>query len=204
MRYYPYVFHPGVMVGGGILLLIYTEWRWQQTDRGLLWKRLGLFAAVGVLSVVPSLVYMLVTNQGPMETMQGNAWQVDALVASGIGLVAGTLWLAWNRLGWGWVVPRSMEALAAVAVPYVALSPFWNVSGHVTLSVMPTLSLALVDRRFWPLLVIPLVMVFNRPYVGAHTWAQSVGAFLIATVTVLVVFQRGSGSVPASAPETSY
>jgi hypothetical protein len=196
MKYFPFVFHPGVMLGGGVLLLIYTEWRRQHADRSMLRKRVGVLVAAGVISLVPSLVYMLVAGVGPMEAMQGNAWQVDALVASGVGVVAGTMWFVWNRFEWGQIVPR---ALAAVTVPYIALSPFWNISGHVVLAVMPTLSLVLVDRRFWPLLVIPAVMVVNRPYVGAHTWAQSLAALLVASALVVAVFRRRqSDSVTSS------
>ena len=50
---------------------------------------------------------------------------------------------------------------------------------------MPVLYLTLIDRRFWPSLVIPVAMVPNRIYLSAHTWAQSVGGFLVAPVVVL-------------------
>lgn len=188
MAYYPFVFHPATMVGGGLLILIYVEWRREGADRGGLRRRLGALLAAGAVSLLPSLAYMVITGKGPMETMQGNVWQVDLLVAGGIFFVSGTMWLLWRRFDWGDVVPGAMEALAAVTVPYIALSPLWNVSGHVILAVTSTLYLALVDRRFWPLLAIPIVMVPNRIYVDAHTWTQSVGAFLLASVIVVGVY----------------
>jgi hypothetical protein len=203
MQYFPFVFHPVVLVGGGFLLVVHTEWRRQDVSRDHLRKRLGVFAVAGVLSVLPAAAYMLVTGQGPMETMQGNAWQVDAIVASGLAVVAGAMWVVWNRYEWGHLVPRAAVALAAVTVPYVTLSPFWNVSGHVTLAVVSTLSVVLVERRFWPLLVVPAVMVVNRPYVDAHTWAQSIGALLIATAIVVAVFRRQLGTTGRSPSTTN-
>lgn len=187
MRYYPYVFHPGVMVGGAMMVLMYIERTWMGADRASLRKRYATLALVGTLSLVPTLAYMLVTGQGPVETMQGNAWQVDFLVAGGMALVAGVLWYLWRRYEWGTLVPGAMEALVAVTIPYVALSPVWNISGHVIFATMPTLYLVLVDRRFWPLLLIPLIMVPNRIYVEAHTWAQAIGALLVTAALVVLV-----------------
>jgi membrane-associated phospholipid phosphatase len=198
MEYFPFVFHPVVLVGGGFLLLIHTEWRRQDAGHDTLRKRLGVFVVAGFLSILPTAVYLLVTGQGPMETMQGNAWQVDAIVASGLAVVAGSLWVVWTRYEWGHIVPRAAVALAAGTVPYVGLSPFWNVSGHVTLAVVSTLTLVLVNRRFWPLLAVPAVMVVNRPYVDAHTWGQSVGALLIATGVVVAVFRLHPDTIERS------
>jgi hypothetical protein len=158
---------------------------------------------VGTLSLLPTFAYMRLTGQGPVETMQGNAWQVDFLVGGGMALVAAVLWLLWRRGDWGTVVPGAMEALVAVTVPYVALSPFWNVSGHVIFSVMSTLYLVLVDRRFWPLLLVPAVMVPNRVYLDAHTWAQAIGALLMTSgLVVLVVGRRRGESVTGLADGT--
>lgn len=198
MRYYPYVFHPAVMIGGGLLVLMYLEWDRQDAGRGALWKRYGVFAGVGTLSFLPTLLYMLATGQGPMETMQGNVWQVDALVASGVLLVAGVLWYVWRRFEWGPLVATAAEALVAVTLPYIVLSPFWNVSGHVIFAATPTVALVVVDRRFWPLLLIPLVMVPNRLYLDAHTWAQSIAGFLLAAGLVVWVFERRSSGLDAA------
>lgn len=204
MEYYPYVFHPAITIGAGALVLIHHEWTRQGADRSTLYRRVGGFLGAGVLSLVPSLAYMLVTGQGPMETMSGNAWQVDALVAGGIGVAAAVTWLLWWRYDWGSLVPTYMQTLIVVTVPYIALSPVWNFSGHVTMSLMPVLFLVLVDRKFWPLLLVPLVMVPNRIYVDAHTWAQAIGAFVITGALVVGVYwYRNDGSLrPASAEST--
>jgi membrane-associated phospholipid phosphatase len=137
-----------------------------------------------------------------METTQGNKWQVDALVAGGFFITAVAVWLVWRWRDWGEAVPGMMVALVAATVPYIALSPFWNFSGHVTMALMPTLYLTLVDRRFAPLLLIPVVMVPNRVYLDAHSLAQSVVAFLVVAVIVAGVYwlqgSRSAGSRPGS------
>ncbi|WP_433633147.1 phosphoesterase [Halomicrococcus sp. NG-SE-24] len=198
MTYYPYVFHPAVLVGGGFVLTIHYEWSRQNVGRSMLWRRVGAFLLAGVLSLAPTAAYSLVTGTPPAKLTQGNAWQVDALVASGLFVAVGVTWYLWRRFGWGELVPRAAEILAAVTVPYALLSPFWNVSGHVLLSVMPTLYLALVDRKFWPLLVVPVVMVPNRVLVDAHTWAQAIGAFLLATVIVVTLHRLQAGGRPST------
>ena len=195
MHLYPYVFHPTVTLGGGLLLLIHREWALQGADRAELRRRVGAFLVAGLLALLPTAAYALVSGKGPMKIMEGNAWQVDALIAGGIAITAAVVWYLWRRFEWGTLVPGAVQALVLVTVPYVALSPFWNVSGHVIFALMPTLYLALVARRFWPLLTVPIVMVPNRPYLGAHTWAQAVGGFLVAAAVVLGVRWYRTGSV---------
>jgi membrane-associated phospholipid phosphatase len=188
MRAFPYVFHPSTVLGAFILLLVHYEWVHQEDPDTGLWPRIGAFLAAGALSLAPTAVYMFVTGSGIRETTQGNAWQVDALVASGIFVTATVMWLVWRRYDLGTLVPSAMVVLAAVTVPYAALSPFWNVSGHVTTALMPTLYLTLVDRKYWPLLLIPAVMVPNRLYLGVHTWQQVVGAVVITTFVVVALY----------------
>jgi len=202
MRAYPYVFHPSTVLGAGILVLIHYEWAHQDDPETGLWTRVGAFLATGVLALAPTAVYMFVTGSGVMETTKGNAWQVDALVAGGIFIVAALTWVAWRRYDWGTLVPPAMLALGVVAVPYVALSPFWNVSGHVITAVLPTLYLTLVDRKFWPLLAIPVVMVPNRIYLDAHTWPQVLGAFALTTAVVVALYWHANGGSlrPATQP----
>jgi hypothetical protein len=193
MELYPYVFHPAVMVGGGALALIYYEWARRDADRSALVRRLGAFLGAGVCSLVPTGAYVLATGQGLYQVTKGNAWQVDALVAGAVFFVAGVTWLCWHYFDWGSLLPGYMEALVAATVPYIALSPFWNFSGHVTMAVMPTLYLTLVDRRFWPTLLIPVVMVPNRVYLEAHDWSESIVAFLVVAAVVVGVFRLQTG-----------
>lgn len=198
MRAYPYVFHPAVVVGAGALVLVYREWALQGIERAPLYRRAGAFLGAGALSLLPTLAYVIVTGQGLYQVTKGNAWQVDALVASGVLVAMGATWLLWRRYGWGELLPRYAEALAVATVPYVLLSPTWNISGHVVMATAPTLYVTLVERRFWPALAVPAVMVPNRVYLNAHTWAQSVVALLVSVVLVAGTFwlQVGRTSRP--------
>lgn len=188
MAYYPYVFHPITVLGVGFLVLIYYEWDRQGGDRAALYRRAGAFLGAGLLALVPSAVYFLGPGESVVEATQGNAWQVDALVASGLLIAAGITWYVWRRYELGHLVAGAMVALTGVTVPYAVLSPFWNVSGHVIISLMPTLYLALVDRRFWPLLVVPAIMVPNRIVLDAHTWPQALWAIPFTALVVTVVY----------------
>jgi membrane-associated phospholipid phosphatase len=169
--------------------MIWWEWTRQDADGSTLYRRLGAFAVAGLLALLPTAVYVVVTGTGLLAATQGNAWQVDALVAGGFLTTAAVLWVVWRWRDWGDAVPGMMVALAAATVPYIALSPFWNFSGHVTMSLMPTLYLTLVDRRFAPLLLVPVVMVPNRVYVGAHSLAQSAVAFVVIAAVVVAVYR---------------
>lgn len=193
MRAYPYVFHPAVVVGAGALVLVHREWTHQRADRAALYHRAAAFLGAGVLSLLPTLAYVVVTGQGLYRVTKGNAWQVDALVAGGMLVAMGVTWLLWRRYEWGGLLPGYAAALALVTVPYGLLSPAWNVSGHVVMAAAPTLYLTLLDRRFWPTLAVPAVMVPNRVYLDAHTWAQGVVALLLAAVLVGGAFQLEPG-----------
>jgi membrane-associated phospholipid phosphatase len=196
MEYYPYVVHPITVLGVGVILLIHHEWARQNEGRAALWRHLGAFLGVGLLALVPTVAYFAIVGGSVMEATKGNSIVMDALVASGLLVAAGVTWYVWRRFDWGVLVPGAMQALAAVTVPYVVVSPFWNISGHVIISLMPALYLTLVDRKFWPLLVFPVVMVPNRIYLDAHTWAQSIGGFLVAALIVVGVYWvQASGSL---------
>lgn len=203
MEYFPYVFHPITVLGVGILLLIHYEWRKQHADRSVLWHRVGGFLGAGILALVPTVAYFAITGANPIEATVGNKWQMDALVAGGVLIASGTTWAIWHRYNWGPLVIVAMETLAAVMVPYILLSPIWNVSGHVIISLMPTLYLTLVDRKFWPLLVVPVVMVPNRIYLDAHTWPQTIGGLLIALVIVGVVYWVRTSDGSIRSPNTT-
>lgn len=200
MRAYPYVLHPAVVVGAGALVLVHREWARQGGDRAALYRRAAAFLGAGALSLLPTLAYVVATGQGLYEVTKGNAWQVDALVAGGVLVAMGTTWLLWRRYGWGDLLPGYAEALALATVPYALLSPAWNVSGHVLMATAPTLYVTLVDRRFWPALAVPVVMVPNRVYLDAHTWAQSVVGLLLAAVLVACAFRLQDGRASGSPP----
>lgn len=195
MKYYPYVFHPITVLGVGILVLIHHEWARQDADRSVLWRRVGGFLGAGLLALIPTVAYFVITGTAVMRATKGSGWVMDGLVAAGLFIAAGITWYEWRRFDWGRLVPGAMEALAAVTVPYIALSPFWDVSGHVIIALMPALYLTLVDRTFWPSLAIPVVMVPNRVLVNAHSWTQSIAGFVIAAaITVGLYWLHVDGS----------
>lgn len=187
MTYYAFVFHPSTVLGAGSLMLVYEEWSAQSADRSVLWRRVGAFLGVGVLAFLPTVGYFLLRG-GLGTSLEGSTWRMDMLVASGMFIAAGATWFLWHRFDWGHLLPDAMEVLAAVTVPYAVLSPFWDISGHVIFALMPTLYLALVDRKYWPLVAIPVVMVPNRVYLNAHTLTQAVAGFVVAAVVVFGLY----------------
>jgi uncharacterized membrane protein len=79
----------------------------------------------------------------------------------------------------------------------------WNISGHVLFTLVPTLYLSLVDRRYLPLLVIPLVMIPNRPMVSRHTLEQSFGSVALGVVCLVVVVKLHTLVVPTTRASTT-
>ncbi|MFC7141912.1 phosphatase PAP2 family protein [Halosimplex aquaticum] len=202
---FPYVFHPITVLALGIALLIHYEWREQSAARAVLWRRLGAFLGAGVLALVPTVAYFLVGRSGLSTALGGSSWQLDEMVASGVLIAAGTTWYVWRRYDWGEIIPDAMVTLAVVIAPYALLSPFWDISGHVLIALAPLLYLSLLDRRYVPLLAIPVLMVPNRVAVNAHTWAQSIAGFVVAAVITVGLYylrarsraDRSSGSTPS-------
>ncbi|WP_135305457.1 phosphatase PAP2 family protein [Haloarcula amylovorans] len=203
MTYYPYVFHPITVLGVGILVLIHHEWTRQDGDQSVLWRRVGGFLGVGLLALIPTVAYFGITGANPIQSTMGNSWRMDALVAVGLFIAGVGMWYLWRHFDWGQLIPGAMVVLIAVTIPYIALSPFWNVSGHVIISLMPALYLALVDRKFWPFLAIPIVMVYNRIFLDAHTWAQSIGGFVIAAAIILGLYWLQTDGSLRSEPEST-
>jgi len=197
MTYYPFVFHPSTTVGAGFFLFIYLEWARQDADGSTLARRVGTFLVVGVLAFVPTVAYFLLQPGGLSGALEGSSWRLDMLVATGTLIASAALWVLWRRLDWGSIVPGAAVALAAVTLPYAALSPFWDISGHVILAVMPTFYLTLVDRAYWPALLIPILMIPNRVYLNAHTLAQTIAGFVVAAAITIGVYylqtRRGTG-----------
>lgn len=202
---FPYVFHPSTVLALGVLLLVHYEWDRQAAGRATLWRRVGAFLGAGVLAFVPTVLYFVLARGSLSKALQGSSWQLDMMVAAGVYVAAGTTWYLWHRFDWGALVPEAMVLLAAVIVPYTVLSPFWDISGHVIIALTPLLYLTLLDRRYWPLLSIPVLMVPNRVMVNAHSWPESVGGFVVAAVITVGLYRlrtpsrhRGeSGSAPS-------
>lgn len=109
----------------------------------------------------------------------------DLLAVSGLFLAIMIAMLGLIKGIYNGVILRAINYLIALSIPYAIISYFWNISGHVAYTTAPVLFLIHLDRRWWPLLVIPLIMVVNRPMVQAHTLEQSIAGFLLASVVFL-------------------
>ena len=107
-------------------------------------------------------------------------WIEDSLAVSGLFLTIMVAMVALIKGIYDGVVLDGIYMLIALSIPYVIISPFWNISGHVAYTTAPVLYLIRLDKRWWPLMVIPLIMVVNRPIVNAHTIAESIGGFVLA------------------------
>lgn len=112
-------------------------------------------------------------------------WIEDLLAITGLMLAILIALVALKKRIFNGLVKEAVYIIVALSVPYMAISPFWNISGHVAYTTAPALYLTTINRRLWPLMIIPLIMVVNRPVVGAHTMAQSIAGFLLATAVVL-------------------
>ncbi|ELZ24883.1 hypothetical protein C475_11620 [Halosimplex carlsbadense 2-9-1] len=186
---YGYVFHPITVLGVGSLLLIHREWRDEGADRAALGRRVGAFLGAGALALVPTAAFFVLFRGGLARAVGGSSWRLDEVVATGVLIAAGVTWFVWRRYEWGPVVPGAMVTFATVTVPYALLAPVWDISGHVIYALAPTLYLALVDRRYAPLLVVPVLMVPTRVWVEAHTWAQSVAGFAVAAAITIGLYR---------------
>ncbi|WP_254546214.1 phosphoesterase [Halomarina pelagica] len=186
MRLYERVFHPLPYVAAVGLVAIVVEWRREDDGWRGLGYRFGAYATALAAAVTPAAAYLLVTPTGISTALVDPSWRLDLATALGVAAGAGLLWALWTANGWGRIVPDAAALLLLALLPYAAIAPFWDLSGHVTFTTVPTLFLLLVDRRFGPLLVVPAVMVVNRPLLGAHTWLQSVAgvAFAVAVIAV--------------------
>jgi hypothetical protein len=195
MHTFEAVFHPLWFATASVLVLVVYEWYPNGGDAVQLGKRLGTVLAVIALGRLPALGYVLLSPIGFQRALDEPPWQVDVISVVGVALTAGALWLLWRRFDWGRVVPGGAAVLLATLVPYVAVAPFWNVSGHVTFTTSLAVYLVAVDRRFAPAFLVPLVSVANRPFVDAHTWLQSVAGFVLGLAVAggLVVFFLDTG-----------
>lgn len=111
-------------------------------------------------------------------------WIEDGLAVSGLLIATSIGAVAYTKEIYDGVVRDAIFIVIALSVPYVLISRFWDISGHVAYTAAPVLYLIMLDRRLAPLISIPIVMVVNRPIVGAHTIEQSIAGFALALIVV--------------------
>lgn len=190
MRVYQYLLHPGIVLAAVLLFLVYREWAVDDAGfRGLV-VRVGTLLGIELVAVAPVGLYLLARRPSVTRLTAGSDWRINLVTAASLLVGGGLVWYVWSANGWGESVGGAGAAVVATAVPYALVAPVWNVSGHVTFTLVPTLVLALTNEKYWPALAVPLVMVVNRPVLGAHTWLQSLGGLALGTVGVLAARRR--------------
>jgi membrane-associated phospholipid phosphatase len=182
MDVYAEVFSPEFFMLAVGLLLLGHEWRASGRDWQHLGARLGVFFGCW-------LVAMAIYKSFPMAIADPLEWHEDVFAAAGMVIGLGLIAVVWQRASWGRILPGIFSLVVVQTVPYVLVSPFWNVSGHVAFTALPAFYATLVDRRYAVLLLVPLVMIANRSIVDAHTWLQSIAGFALA-VSALAVALR--------------
>ncbi|WP_323191329.1 hypothetical protein [Halostella sp. PRR32] len=180
------VFAPEYFVLLCTLALIGYEWRAAPAR-----NYPGLAVRVGALAAAWAVAYV-VYDAGPVLFDTVPEWGPDFTGSLGIAVGFFLLWAVWRLRIWGPLLPALSAVLLGLTVPHLLLTPFWDVSSHVAYAAAPAGYLALLDRRFSPLLAAPVGMVVARPLAGAHTWPESIGGLLLAA-GVLACFRYVRG-----------
>lgn len=190
MQTFEAVFHPLWVATATVLILVLYEWRRHSGDLVQLGKRVGVVVVLIALGRLPALGYVLLSPIGFQKALTNPPPAVDVVSVIGVALTAVALWAVWRYFDWGRLVPGGAAVLLGTLVPYIAIAVFWDISGHVTFDTSLAVYLFAVDRRFAPVFLIPLVAIVNRPYVGAHTWLQSIAGFVLGLVVTggIIVF----------------
>lgn len=139
--------------------------------------------AVISMCYIAALITVDLTMHQIVEPISGHSQYLEDF-SNITGLILGLSLsiILWRKLRYGNEFIYGAFGLIIVTVPFTIISYFWNISGHVTFTAAPVTYLVLLDRRLVLLYVIPLIMVFNRPFVGAHTPLQSIAGFFLGTI----------------------
>lgn len=81
-----------------------------------------------------------------------------------------------------------LSLLFLASIPFLVISPFWNISGHVLFSTIPVFFLIIKRKASLFLTLIPIIMVYNRPILNEHTWFQSVFTFFFSILLISIWF----------------
>ena len=108
----------------------------------------------------------------------------DFFAALGLIVAFAGIGLVWRRRDWGKLIPPYAALLVATSLLHLVVVPLWDASSHVIYAAVTAGELVAVDRRFAPLLAVPLLLVWSRIATGAHTVDEAVGGLVVAGVIV--------------------
>lgn len=185
------VFAPELFVLVATLLLVGYERRIDPA-LGPLARRVGVVAGAWVLAFA-------VYQGGPRLVGTGVPGGEDFFAALGLIVAFGAIAIAWRRLDWGSLLPPYAALLVVTSVLHLVVVPLWDTSSHVIYASVPAGALVAADRRFAPLLAVPVALVWSRIATGAHTVDEAAGGLLIAGVVLGAAFALGR--LPASSTD---
>ncbi|MFB6299015.1 MAG: hypothetical protein ABEH65_02005 [Halobacteriales archaeon] len=181
---YSAVFAPELfMLLCGIVVIGYE---WRILHRSFSSRIVGRF---GVLVLGWAIAFFTLRGLPRLVPTLGTI-STDVLGSIGLAVGMSVIWLVWRWRAWGPFVPQFSAILVGITVIHFLITLRWAISSHVIYTLTPAGYLSFVDRRFLPVLVVPIGMVVSRSLAGAHTWAQSIAGFLLASVVVLAMTYR--------------
>ncbi|PTD93588.1 hypothetical protein C9439_05910 [archaeon SCG-AAA382B04] len=172
MKIYETIFSP-IFVSGSILL--YISFKNNGFNR---FKEEFKILLISFLPVLMSLIlYLYLVPKNP-EFLK------DVVVASSFLFSFGIVKTGYYEERLSKEVFDYLLIIFIASVPFVLISPFWNISGHVLFSTVPIFYLVLRKRGSFLLIIIPFIMVYNRPFLNEHTWFQSIFTLLFSLLIV--------------------
>ena len=178
MLFYKDAFDPKYFLFLSFILIVFYDWKNQTKEIKYFFERIAVIS----ISYIVALIFIdLILMQIVGQSLSYPLYLEDYSNLAGLMLGLALSIALWKKLKFGKEFLHAAFGLLAVSIPFAVISYFWNISGHVTYTAAPVTYLVLLDRRLLLLYAIPVVMVFNRPYVGAHTPLQSISGFILGT-----------------------
>lgn len=179
MMFYKDAFDPKYFLLLSGILIIFYDWKNSSQE---ITHFIGRLAVIFLCYIIAIIIINYTMDQIVEYTSNYPQYLDDYSHLTGMMLGLGLGIVLWRKLGYGNELIYAASGLIAVSIPFAVISYFWNISGHVTYTAAPVTYLVLLDRRLILLYAIPVIMVFNRPYVGAHTPLQSIAGFILGTL----------------------
>jgi len=179
MLFYKDAFDPKYFLFLSVIIIIFYDWKNSSQNFIHFFPRL---AVISMCYVAALIIVNLTMHQIVEPTSVYPQYLED--FSNIIGLILGLSLsiVLWRKFSYGKEFIYGAFGLIIVSVPFTIMSYFWNISGHVTFTAAPVTYLVLLDRRLALLYIIPVIMIFNRPFVGAHTPLQSIAGFILGII----------------------